>query len=178
MTTRLLVDHLESTVGPLTLVSDGRALIALEFGYEDHRLRPMLTKRFGMMPELVTADNPQGFTSALKAYFDGDLSVIDALPVDGGGTAFQKQVWAALRDIPCGTTESYGGLARRLGVPNAMRAVGLANGANPIAVVVPCHRVIGADGSLTGYGGGIERKRWLLAHERALPDARQMTLAV
>jgi methylated-DNA-[protein]-cysteine S-methyltransferase len=178
MTMRLLVDRMTSPVGPLTLASDGRALIAIEFGDEDHRLHPMLTKRFGALPDLIDADDPQGFTSAMRAYFDGELNVIDTLPVDGGGTDFQKRVWVALRDIPCGATESYGGLATRLGMRNSMRAVGLANGANPISVVVPCHRVIGANGSLTGYGGGIERKRWLLAHEGALPGSAQGEMAV
>src|SRR5208283_2077845 len=98
--------------------------------------------------------------------FAGDLRVLDLLPVETGGTAFQRQVWQSLREIPCGTTVSYGQLAERIGRPSAVRAVGLANGANPVAVVVPCHRVIGSNGSLTGYGGGIERKRWLLNHER------------
>jgi methylated-DNA-[protein]-cysteine S-methyltransferase len=93
--------------------------------------------------------------------------VIDTLPVETGGTPFQREVWHALREIPCGTTTSYGKLAELIGRPAAMRAVGLANGANPVAVVVPCHRVIGANGSLTGYGGGIERKRWLLDHEKS-----------
>jgi methylated-DNA-[protein]-cysteine S-methyltransferase len=88
------------------------------------------------------------------------------LPVQTAGTLFQREVWRALREIPCGSTVSYGKLAQQIGRPAAIRAVGLANGSNPIGVVVPCHRVIGADGSLTGYGGGIERKRWLLAHER------------
>jgi methylated-DNA-[protein]-cysteine S-methyltransferase len=111
--------------------------------------------------------DPCGFTSAMNAYFAGDLRVIDGLPVETGGTPFQRTVWKALRDIPCGTTESYAGLARRIDRPSAVRAVGLANGANPVAVVVPCHRVVGSNGTLTGYGGGLERKRWLLDHEAA-----------
>jgi methylated-DNA-[protein]-cysteine S-methyltransferase len=117
-------------------------------------------------PTLTPRSNPGGLTAALRAYFAGDLGAIDGLPVATGGTDFQRAVWAALREIPCGETRSYGELAQRIGHPTAVRAVGLANGANPVAVVVPCHRVIGADGSLTGYGAGIERKRWLLAHER------------
>ncbi len=100
----------------------------------------------------------------LHAYFAGELMEF-ALPLDPEGTPFQLTVWAALREIPFGGTESYGQLAERIGCPGAARAVGLANGRNPLAVVVPCHRVIGADGSLTGYGGGLERKRLLLAHE-------------
>ena len=97
--------------------------------------------------------------------FTGALTALDALPVATAGTPFQRAVWQALREIPCGTTVSYAALAQKIGKPSAMRAVGLANGSNPIGVVVPCHRVIGADGSLTGYGGGLDRKRWLLDHE-------------
>jgi methylated-DNA-[protein]-cysteine S-methyltransferase len=104
-------------------------------------------------------------TAALAAYFAGSVNAIDGLPTATGGTEFQRMVWRALRQIPCGETISYATLARRIGRPAAVRAVGLANGANPISIVVPCHRVIGSDGSLTGYGDGLERKRWLLAHE-------------
>jgi len=102
---------------------------------------------------------------SLDAYFAGDLTAIDDVPVATNGTPFQRTVWAALRRIPAGTTTSYGALAASIGYPSAMRAVGLANGANPVAIIVPCHRVIGADHSLTGYGGGLPRKRWLLEHE-------------
>jgi len=115
---------------------------------------------------LEPADNPHGITRAIKRYFTGELSAIDSIPVKAVGTEFQQEVWSALRTIPCGATTSYGKLAQQIGRPQAVRAVGLANGANPIAVVVPCHRVIGANGSLTGYGGGIDRKRWLLQHEQ------------
>jgi methylated-DNA-[protein]-cysteine S-methyltransferase len=108
---------------------------------------------------------------ALQAYFDGDLVAIDSLLIRTNGTDFQRAVWEALRHIaPCETI-SYGMLAARIGQPAAMRAVGLATGANPIAIVVPCHRVIGKNGALTGYGGGLERKRWLLTHERAYSPA-------
>ena len=103
----------------------------------------------------------------MQAYFAGELDAIENLPVETGGTAFQRQVWAALRQIPRGQTESYGELAARIGRPRAVRAVGLANGANPVGIVVPCHRVIGANGTMTGYGGGVDRKRWLLEHEGA-----------
>src|SRR5262249_23694220 len=102
---------------------------------------------------------------AISDYFLGDLCVINSIPVTTGGTSFQREVWAALRTIQAGTTLSYGALARQLGRPKSVRAVGLANTATPVAIVVPCHRVIGTDGSLTGYGGGIRRKRWLLIHE-------------
>lgn len=106
----------------------------------------------------------------LDAYFAGTLTTF-SLPLELHGTPFQQRVWSALRSIPFGRTTSYGALARALGQPGAMRAVGLANGRNPISIVVPCHRVIGTDGSLTGYGGGLERKRWLLAHEQAVAAA-------
>jgi methylated-DNA-[protein]-cysteine S-methyltransferase len=106
-----------------------------------------------------------GLSAKVQAYFQGELGVLDSLSVTMGGTEFQRQVWRALREIPYGTRISYGELARRVGRPSAVRAVGAANGANPIGVIVPCHRVIGADGTLTGYAGGLERKRWLLQHE-------------
>ena len=118
-----------------------------------------------MHVDFETARDPHGLTSAIARYFAGDLHAIDALPVKTAGTEFQRTVWRALRDIACGTTISYGELARRIGRPEAVRAVGLANGANPVGIVVPCHRVIGANGALTGYGGGMERKRWLLDHD-------------
>jgi methylated-DNA-[protein]-cysteine S-methyltransferase len=117
---------------------------------------------------LVRATDPGGLSSALAAYFAGDLAAIDGLPLaEAIGTPFQRAVWGALRAIPCGETRSYGEQARAIGRPSAVRAVGLANGANPICIVVPCHRVIGSTGALVGYGGGVERKRWLLAHERS-----------
>jgi methylated-DNA-[protein]-cysteine S-methyltransferase len=101
----------------------------------------------------------------MRRYFKGDIAVLSGLPVAASGTPFQNDVWRALRKIKDGTTVSYGELARRIGKPKAVRAVGLANGQNPISIVVPCHRVIGSDGSLTGYGGGLPRKQWLLSHE-------------
>jgi methylated-DNA-[protein]-cysteine S-methyltransferase len=114
------------------------------------------------------APDPAGHSTALRAYFAGELAALDTLPVAPEGTAFEHEVWRALRSIPCGSTWSYAQLARAIGRPAAARAIGLANGRNPIALVVPCHRVIGADGSLTGYAGGLHRKQWLLAHEGAL----------
>ena len=109
-----------------------------------------------------------GLSARLEAYFEGDLDIIDGIPADPGGTPFQAAVWAALRKIPRGTTTSYGEIAAEIGRPNAVRAVGMANGDNPIPVVIPCHRVIGRNGRLTGYGGGLPRKEWLLRHEGAL----------
>ena len=117
---------------------------------------------------LVRERDPNGFSSKVRAYLDGDLAALDEIPVETGGTPFQRQVWQALREVGPGTTSTYGELARRLGRPTAARAVGAANGRNPVALVVPCHRIVGANGALTGYAGGVERKRWLLKHEGAL----------
>lgn len=176
MPTKLLLDHMDSPVGRLALVADeeGR-LRALGWGESRDKLEQQLRAASGLRDlALVDAVDPGGLATAMRAYFGGELAAIDAIPVETGGTEFQREVWRALREIPCGETWSYGDLARRIGKPAAVRAVGLANGANPVAIVVPCHRVIGADGTLTGYGGGLDRKRWLLAHERALRP--QLTL--
>ena len=109
---------------------------------------------------------------AVLDYFGGEVEALKRIPWTTGGTAFQRRVWAALTEIPAGRTETYGQLAARIGAPTAVRAVGLANGANPVGVIVPCHRVVGSSGKLTGYAGGLERKKWLLEHEGALkPDA-------
>ena len=164
----LFIDRVASPVGALALVSDGRRLVALEFADKQERLYLPLRRRFAQA-RLRDTDDPQGFSAALRAYLDGRLDAIADLPSEGHGSSFEEAVWAQLRQIPCGTTTSYGAVARALGLPPASsRAVGLANGRNPVAIVVPCHRVIGHDGSLTGYGGGLERKRWLLEHEGAL----------
>ena len=127
-----------------------------------------LLQRYSDSPRvrLENAARPTVFTRAVEAYFEGDMAALTDLAIATGGTEFQRMVWDALCSIPAGETLSYGALAAKIGRPSATRAVGLANGANPIAIVVPCHRVIGANTSLTGYGGGIERKRWLLLHER------------
>jgi methylated-DNA-[protein]-cysteine S-methyltransferase len=164
---RLTVDRLETPVGTLLVLADeeGR-LRAVDWSDFEARLHLLLDRAYG--PRKVRlAPGRAAATAALAAYFAGDLHAIDALPVAAPGTAFQQAVWRALRGIPCGETLSYAALARRIGRPSAVRAAGLANGANPVSIVVPCHRVIGSDGTLTGYGGGLHRKRWLLAHEGA-----------
>jgi methylated-DNA-[protein]-cysteine S-methyltransferase len=168
-TLRLLIDTLDTPTGELAVVADREGnLRSLEWTDHGARMRQLLRLHYGAGGfTLDAARDPGGFAGALRAYFSGDLAAIDRLPVATAGTPFQRLVWRALRDIPRGTTVAYSELARRIGRPEAVRAVGLANGANPIAIVVPCHRVVGADGALTGYGGGIERKRWLLAHEGA-----------
>ncbi len=163
---RLQLDQHPSPIGAILLVTDeAGALRALDFADCEQRLRQLLRQQYGAVT-LVDGAAPGPLTRTLTAYFDGDLRAIKPVAVATAGTAFQRDVWAALRAIPAGTTTSYGQLAARLGRPKASRAVGLANGTNPVAIVVPCHRVIGADGALTGYGGGLARKRWLLDHER------------
>jgi methylated-DNA-[protein]-cysteine S-methyltransferase len=133
--------------------------------YEERMLR-LLRRHYGVSGfNLEPGENPYGFSDIIRRYFAGDLSALDTLPVKTEGTPFQREVWSALRGIPCGEPISYAKLALQIGRPKAVRAVGLANGSNPVGIIVPCHRVIGANGSLTGYGGGLERKRWLLQHE-------------
>jgi methylated-DNA-[protein]-cysteine S-methyltransferase len=150
---------LDSPIGELTLVCDGEALAGLYM--TEHRHRPDLPPVTGEEDAVLAAARAQ-----LAEYFAGERREFD-LPLHPAGTPFQQQVWAALREIPYGETAGYGELAARLGRPGAARAVGLANGRNPISIVVPCHRVIGAAGALTGYGGGLDRKRYLLELERA-----------
>jgi len=139
--------------------------------WEDHapRTQKLLRRHYGVAGFEVTPGagdaGEAGALARLRRYFAGELRALDDVAVATGGTPFQHRVWQALRAIPAGTTVSYAELARRVGQPTAYRAVGLANGANPVGVVVPCHRVVGSDATLTGYGGGLERKRWLLAHE-------------
>jgi methylated-DNA-[protein]-cysteine S-methyltransferase len=159
------LDRLPTPIGVALLVTDADgALRALDWEDYEPRLRQLLRLQYGT-PMLQQARAPDDIRSALSRYFKGELGSLAAIKWRVAGTAFQRKVWTALRSIPARSTITYGALAARLGMPRAARAVGLANGANPIAIVVPCHRVIGADGALTGYGGGIDRKRWLLAHE-------------
>jgi methylated-DNA-[protein]-cysteine S-methyltransferase len=175
---RLLVDRTRTPIGELMVVADGEGrLRATHWSDHEAGLVPLFERRYGKGGfALEPARNPGGLTAAVEAYFAGDLDAIDSLPVALAGTPFQRAVWTALRKIPVGTTLSYSELAQRIDRPAAVRAVGLANGANPVGVVVPCHRVIGADGRLVGYGGGIERKKWLLAHEASAGQAWPIAL--
>ena len=151
----------------LIIVSDGEGVLrALDFSDFEERMHRLLARHYGQYI-LSGGPAPAAITAALTAYFGGDLTALDSVPVATAGSDFQRRVWAALRAIPAGETSGYGALATRIGKPGAARAVGLANGANPIGIVVPCHRVIGASGTLTGYAGGVERKAWLLRHEGA-----------
>lgn len=171
----LFIDRIKTPIGELGVVADeDGALRAVEWTDHEDRMHHSLRLHYGKDGyTLRAARNPAGLSAALRAYFDGEVTAIDRLKVATGGTEFQKSVWQVLRTIRCGETISYATLAERVGRPRAVRAVGHANGDNPISVVVPCHRVIGTNGSLTGYGGGIARKRWLLAHERTAQCAER-----
>jgi methylated-DNA-[protein]-cysteine S-methyltransferase len=159
------LDRLQTPIGIALLVTDADgALRALDWEDYETRLRQLLRLHYGVVV-LRDAPAPDELKIALKKYFAGDLDSLKTINWRVAGTPFQRKVWTALCTIPVGTTTSYGALAAQLGMPQAVRAVGHANGSNPISVVVPCHRVIGANGSLTGYGGGLERKQWLLRHE-------------
>nr|WP_314527876.1 methylated-DNA--[protein]-cysteine S-methyltransferase [uncultured Brevundimonas sp.] len=163
----LTLDRIASPVGEVLVVTDADGAVrALDFHDYEPRLRRLLNRHYGAVV-LSEGRAPQLVRDAVNAWFGGDLTAFDGLEVRTGGTVFQRAVWRALRDIPPGETRTYGQLAAAIGAPKAVRAVGLANGANPVGVIVPCHRVIGANGTLTGYAGGLERKRWLLAHEAA-----------
>jgi methylated-DNA-[protein]-cysteine S-methyltransferase len=173
------LDRLPTPIGTALLVTDADgALCALEWVDFEPRLRTLLRLQYGAAL-LQEARAPQELKAALAGYFAGDLASLNAIRWRVAGTPFQRRVWTALRTIPAGTTISYGVLAAQLDMPRATRAVGHANGDNPISVVVPCHRVIGADGSLTGYGGGLARKRWLLRHEGVVlkADSRRRVMA-
>jgi methylated-DNA-[protein]-cysteine S-methyltransferase len=162
----LQIDRVASPIGTICLVADGTSLRALVFEEYEDWLTRHLAQHYADCTVTPTRD-PGGLSRRLTNYFDGDLTAIDSIPVALRGSDFQRAVWAALREIPLGTTTTYGALAKRLRKPlGASRAVGLANGANPVSIVVPCHRVIGANAKLVGYGGGLRRKQWLLAHER------------
>jgi O-6-methylguanine DNA methyltransferase len=175
----LTLDRIPSPLGDLLAVSDAQGrLRALDFEDFAPRLARLLRRHYGAAAATPSSGRaPAVIRAALDAYFAGRLDAVDRVVVETGGTEFQRRVWGALRRIPAGTTIGYGALADALGKPSASRAVGLANGANPICIVVPCHRVIGADGRLTGYGGGLPRKRWLLAHEQRWTETAAPGLA-
>jgi len=161
--------HIDTPVGDMLALASDAALCVLEYFTE--RRMPLIERRLSRWfsaPEIVDTENPIVVQTRqwLSAYFSGASADVSALPLDLRGAPFECRTWSQLRKIPPGETTTYGAIAARLGEPGAARAVGMANGANPIAIIVPCHRVIGSDGKLTGYGGGLERKRWLLEHER------------
>jgi methylated-DNA-[protein]-cysteine S-methyltransferase len=161
------IDRLATPIGELIVIADGEGrLRTIDWTDHEARMKRLLDRHYGKGRYTLTPRrDPGGLTSAMRRYFKGEIGVLRDLPVATAGTPFQTAVWKALRRIKGGTTISYAELARRIDKPRAVRAAGLANGQNPISIVVPCHRVIGSDGSLTGYGGGLSRKQWLLAHE-------------
>ncbi|NJC41413.1 methylated-DNA-[protein]-cysteine S-methyltransferase [Brevundimonas alba] len=161
----LTLNRIATPLGEVLLVTDADGAVrALDFSDYEVRMMRLLGRH---SPGFALAEGraPVAVRRAVEAYFSGEVRALDAVAVKTGGTVFQRTVWAALRAIPPGETRSYGQLAAAIGSPKAVRAAGLANGQNPVAVIVPCHRVIGANGTLTGYAGGLERKRWLLKHE-------------
>src|SRR5262245_26524776 len=150
---QLLIDRFATPIGEMAIAADlNGSLRAVDWTDHDPRMLRFLRLHYGDKGYTLTpARNPHGLSVRITRYFDGDLSILDSLPTATHGTPFQQSVWQALREIPCGTTTTYGKLAEKIGRPTAIRAVGLANGSNPIGVIVPCHRVVGANGSLTGY---------------------------
>ena len=166
----LLFDRVAAPFGApfeaFLVVVDGLHVCALDYTGFEQRMHRLLARRYPAY-RLVESRNPLGATDCLQAYLDGNIRAVDALPVKTGGTEFQVAAWQALRQIAPGSTATYGEQAARIGRPAAVRAIGAANGQNPIAIVLPCHRVLGANGSLTGYAGGLAAKQWLLAHEAA-----------
>ena len=162
----LALGRYDSPIGQLAVATVGDCIVGIDLRGDPAALETQLIKKAGTS---ASGSPSRAVLDALDRYFAGDLTAIDALAVNPSGTPFQLRVWSALRDVRAGSTTSYSAVAKRLGTPQAVRAVGAANGANPIPIVIPCHRVIGADGRLVGYGGGLERKRWLLAHEGVRP---------
>jgi|SRR5271166_575417 len=159
------IDECDSPIGAIRIAHRGGRVCGLAFADRWDRAAALLRRRFGC--ELVEGTGcAQGAVGCIHRYFAGDLPALGEIEIELKGTPFQLAVWRRLRAIPPGTTESYGSIAAMIGAPSAVRAVGAANGSNPISLVIPCHRVIGADGSLINYGGGIERKRWLIDHEK------------
>lgn len=170
---QLRLERLASPIGAILLVTDDAGAIrALDFEDCEARMHRFLWRHCGAKYQLKDGAAPKSVSKAVTAYFGGQLTAIEDLPTATSGTVFQRKMWDALRKIPAGTTLTYGMFARRLKRPTAIRAVGAANGANPISIVVPCHRLIGADGRLTGYGGGLDRKRWLIDHEQKFAARR------
>lgn len=171
---QLHTEELQTPIGTLVILTDDDDRVrAVDWTGYAGRMQRLLHLHYGWQGErLHERPRRSRAARALEAYFGGDLQAIAGIPGATGGTAFQQTVWQALRNIPAGSTWSYAALAASIHRPTAVRAVGLANGANPIGIIVPCHRVIGANGSLTGYGGGLERKRWLLEFERLATRAQ------
>lgn len=170
--------RMDSPVGELLIACSDTALQVLDYiDYED-RMHHLLQRRYGTDYHLIEALNPLDMRTRMQAYFAGDLTAINDIPVETGGTPFQQRVWSALRTIPAGQVATYGIQATRIGQPTATRAVGRTNGLNPVAIVLPCHRVVGRNAKLIGYAGGLWRKEWLLRHEGWSGAIGQSTLSL
>jgi len=167
MPIQLQYDTLTTPIGTILLAAKDDLLYALDFSEYEARMKTLLRRYYGDVT-LVKADNPYGLTTQINQYFTGNIHALDSIRTANCGTDFQQQVWQALRAIAPATTLSYAALAKQIANPKAVRAVGMANSKNPIAIVVPCHRVITSNGDIAGYAGGIERKEWLLAHEKRM----------
>ena len=174
----LTVSQLPTPVGAVTLVSTPEGLAGLAFEDRVDSLWRFLEGRFGSI-EPNNGGRPDPAAAELRAYFEGAIGALERIRTDAGGSEFQRRVWATLRRIPGGRTTSYNELAQSIGQPTGFRAVATANATNPVAIVIPCHRVIHADGSISGYGGGVDRKKWLLRHEaQHLPFVLSATIGV
>ncbi len=169
--TLLYTDQIPTPIGEVFIALEGHQLVFLDFADNLERIEKLLRRRYGTYA-LEPTHNPHGLSKRVSSYFDGDPTALEGIEVSTGGTAFQKQVWNGLLEIPRGQTWSYGQLAAHLKNPGAVRAVGQTNGLNPVALVLPCHRVVGANGTLTGYAGGLERKKWLLEFEHGSIGSR------
>jgi methylated-DNA-[protein]-cysteine S-methyltransferase len=166
---KFALSSLPTPIGALLIVFDQKdRLRALDWEDYETRMRRLLRLQYRTEVSLRAGSAPKQIRGALASYFAGDHAALARIEVEIAGTPFQRKLWTALRTIPSGQTSTYGALAAKIGAPNAVRAVGAANGANPVSIVLPCHRVIGSDRRLTGYGGGLDRKRWLLTHEGAV----------
>jgi methylated-DNA-[protein]-cysteine S-methyltransferase len=163
--------QIDTPIGRLTLAASERGLCSIDFEGKSNNAEAG-SRAEDLRPDADSERNLRRAEAALLSYFAGEMAALDGIPLDFSGTPFQRKVWTALRRIPAGKTCAYSDIAREIGNPRAVRAVGTANGANPIPIIVPCHRVIGADGSLTGYGGGLDRKEWLLRHEGVVPPPK------
>jgi len=165
---KLSVEVIQTPLGPLTLALTSQdALCGVAFEHRRESMWEFIQRRFESSSLAAEATKRRGTAAgeAIQRYFGGEIDALDGIKVDGGGSEFQRSVWAALRLVRGGMTASYSELARGIGKPTGFRAVATANAINPVAIVIPCHRIIHADGSISGYGGGVERKRWLLHHE-------------
>jgi methylated-DNA-[protein]-cysteine S-methyltransferase len=165
---RIFIDRIATPLGEMLLAADEQGVLrAADFHDYESRMHKLLRIHYGAVATTSRTAMPT-LEQCVGAYFDGDLSALTRIEWTTGGTQFQRRVWQMLTVIPVGTTQTYGEMARELGGAQAARAVGLANGANPLSIIVPCHRLVGANGSLTGYAGGLHRKEWLLRHEGAM----------